>query len=60
VCDVSLDELLVRSALVDEVEADVGDLRLATRCAVTEGRADICMGGSAAGFGFFASVDDSV
>jgi hypothetical protein len=68
VWDVSLDELVDRApalvgaeAAVEDADVDVDDRRLATRCAVTDGKADICIGGSAAGiFGFFASADESV
>ena len=43
-----------------ESEEEEPDLRLATRWAVAGGRADICIGGSATGSGFFGCADDRV
>jgi hypothetical protein len=61
---VSLEEVVdvarVGGLGVDKDEFDDEDFKLATRWAVAGVIADICMGGSSKGFGFFGSVEDSV
>ena len=46
-------------AVETELEED-DDFRLATRCAVVGGKADICIGGRATGSALFGCADDNV
>jgi len=54
------DVVRVEGLGVDKDELDDEDFKLATRWAVAGVIADICMGGSSKGFGFFGSVEESV
>lgn len=53
VCDVALEVASLAVADVDADPDDAFDFRLATRCAVAAGRADICIGGRGTGSVFF-------
>ena len=59
---VSLEDDVERAAFGVTMGAEIegAGFRLATRCAVAGGKADICIGGRFCGFNFLGSVDESV
>ena len=54
-----VDDLVTVGGLLETGLGSAG-LRLATRCAVAGGMADICIGGNDTGLDFFCSVEESV